>query len=162
METTIMESVPSSVLLLYGSESGTAVDLANRVCVLGARRGFAMVAEGFDAALGSGGGDPVANLRARADLCGGLVVLMVSTTGDGEVPRNMVHSWRSLLRKSITSDALSGVRFALYGLGDRGYGDKFCAAARKLDARLQQLGANQLNPRVLADDQVIFDVVLGK
>lgn len=60
----------------------------------------------------------------------------------------MENSWRALLKRSIAADALSGVRFAMYGIGDRGYGHKFCAAARKLDGRLRQLGATPLTDRV--------------
>ena len=169
-------------LLLYGSESGTAADLAARVAALGERRLLSMRPEGLDTAVGAES-DPVAALRARA-LTGsggmfagrqtppppppptrpapshptsphplGMVILMVSTMGDGEVPNNMAKFWRACLRRSLGADALAGVSYALYALGDSGYGHKYCAAGRKLDQRLQQLGAQPCVPRVLADDQ---------
>ena len=40
-------------LLLYGSESGTAADLAARVAALGERRRLSMRPEGLDAAFGA-------------------------------------------------------------------------------------------------------------
>ena len=141
-------------LLLYGSESGTAADLAARVAALGERRQLSMRPEGLDAAFGAEA-DPVAALRERAlGDSGGLVIFMVSTMGDGEVPNNMARFWRSCLKRSLGSDSLAGVSYALYALGDSGYGHKFCAAGRKFDQRLQQLGAQPFLTRVLADDQV--------
>ena len=44
------------------------------------------------------------------------------------------------------------MRFALFCLGDRAYGDQFCAAGRKLGARLLQLGAQPLCPVGYGDD----------
>ena len=52
-------------LLLYGSESGTAADLAARVAALGERRLLSMRPEGLDTAVGAEA-DPVAALRGRA------------------------------------------------------------------------------------------------
>jgi len=72
-----------------------------------------MVAAGFDAALCApgGGDDPVTCLREACAASGGLLVLLVSTTGDGEVPKNMVRFWRALLKKSLPADSLGGVGF---------------------------------------------------
>jgi len=44
------------------------------------------------------------------------------------------------------------VKFVLFALGDRAYGDLFCAAGRKLAARLVQLGAMPLCPIGYGDD----------
>jgi sulfite reductase alpha subunit-like flavoprotein len=46
------------------------------------------------------------------------VVFVASTTGDGDVPDNMVTFWRFLLRATLPGDVLSAVRFACFGLGD--------------------------------------------
>jgi sulfite reductase (NADPH) flavoprotein alpha-component len=42
------------------------------------------------------------------------------------------------------------VRYAVLGLGDRGY-DDFCQAAKLIDTRLEQLGAGRLHERVDCD-----------
>ena len=88
------------VLLLYASEGGTARDLAYRVAQLGTRRGLPMATPlGFDEALclssTSAFSDevaalaPVTRFSELAAEHHGSVVLFVSTTGDGEMPKNM-------------------------------------------------------------------------
>ncbi|CAB9499948.1 NADPH-dependent diflavin oxidoreductase 1 [Seminavis robusta] len=68
-------------------------------------------------------------------------LLFVSTTGDGVHCDSIAQTWKSLLKKSLSSNKLQGVQFALFCLGDRAYGPQFCAAGRKLAVRLMQLGA---------------------
>jgi hypothetical protein len=43
------------------------------------------------------------------------------------------------LKKNLPKTLFSGVSFSLFALGDRAYGDAFCAAGRKLAVRLVQL-----------------------
>lgn len=62
------------------------------------------------------------------------VLLVMSTTGDGEEPDNMRASWRFLLRRSLPSSSLARTRFALFGLGDSSY-PKFNAVARRMQVR---------------------------
>ncbi|KAJ2473232.1 NAPDH-dependent diflavin reductase [Coemansia sp. RSA 2322] len=64
----------------------------------------------------------------------------------------MKRFWRFLLRKSIPSDALASLEFAVFGLGDSSYA-KFNYPAKRLFRRLVQLGATPLVPRGDGDDQ---------
>jgi hypothetical protein len=64
-----------------------------------------------------------------------------------------VKLWRALLRKSLPASALSHCHVAVFGLGDSGY-VHFNVVAKKLDRRLETLGANKLLPLGLGDDQV--------
>jgi sulfite reductase alpha subunit-like flavoprotein len=50
----------------------------------------------------------------------------------------------SRLQKSLPKDQFRGVKFAMFALGDRAYGEAFCAAGRKMASRLVQLGATPL------------------
>jgi sulfite reductase alpha subunit-like flavoprotein len=89
-----------------------------------------------------------------------LLILFVSTTGDAELPSNIQSTWARLLSKSTfppsassSSTYFSNVKFALFALGDRSYGpDAFCAAGRKLAARLVQLGATPICKLGYGDD----------
>lgn len=80
-----------------------------------------------------------------------IFVFIIATCGDGHAPRNMSLFWNFLCRADLPSDVLSHLRFTIFGLGDRAY-IKFNAAARRLHARLLQLGGQSLLPLVLGDD----------
>ncbi|VDI53148.1 NADPH-ferrihemoprotein reductase [Mytilus galloprovincialis] len=60
--------------------------------------------------------------------------------------------WRFILRKNLPVNSLSQLSYAMLGLGDSAY-QKFNFVAKKLYKRLQQLGADNLLPVALADDQ---------
>lgn len=79
-------------------------------------------------------------------------MFFVSTTGDGEMPDHARPWWRFVLRRDLPATSLSSLRFAVFGLGDSTY-VRFCAAARKVAARLPQLGAKLLCERGLGDEQ---------
>lgn len=64
----------------------------------------------------------------------------------------MKNFWKFLLRKSLRSDSLSRLNFAVIGLGDSSY-QKFNFVAKRLHKRLLQLGGNALLPVALCDDQ---------
>lgn len=133
------------LLVLYGSETGTAQDVAEYVQQLAfARRLVDTQVIAMDAF-------PVAQLLPQCDM----VVFVTSTTGDGEAPENMRAAWRSLLRKNLSAEWLRGVQVAVFGLGDSSYA-KYNAVARKLQARLVQLGATEIVERGLGDDQHAF------
>nr|CCA16717.1 NADPHdependent diflavin oxidoreductase putative [Albugo laibachii Nc14] len=130
------------LVILYGSETGTAIDAAEQIQEMAFERDIA------DCTVQSlNDFDVVQNLPHVK-----IAVFCVATTGDGVAPGNMRKAWQFLLRKSLHSGWLEGVQVAVFGLGDSSY-DKYNAVARKLDARLQQLGAQRLIPRGLGDDQ---------
>ncbi|KAG7358448.1 FAD binding protein [Nitzschia inconspicua] len=69
-----------------------------------------------------------------------LLIMFVSTTGDGEHCDSIKQTWKALLQKSLSAFEQPIPTFALFCLGDRAYGPQFCAAGRKLAVRLLQLG----------------------
>ena len=128
--------------ILYGSESGTAEDVAYRI--------YRQACTAFSCAFICMDDYDMSALPTAE-----LVIFVVSTSGDGEVPANMRTFWKFLLRKSLASDSLQLLRFATFGLGDASY-EKFNAASRKLTSRLKQLGASEIVSIGLGDDQAKF------
>ncbi|KAK4529151.1 hypothetical protein CCYA_CCYA01G0008 [Cyanidiococcus yangmingshanensis] len=122
-------------LIIYGSQTGNAADAA------------AALAE----ALGPGADCRSAQFYDPAELPSEtLVLFVVSTYGDGESPDNFASFWRFLRQRCLPGDWLRTVRYAVFGLGDRSY-PKYNAVARRLDVRLNQLGAKRILPVGLGD-----------
>ena len=128
------------LVVLYGSQTGTAQEVAERVGREGARLHFLPRVSCLDSF-------PLASLPATR-----LAVYVVSTTGQGDPPDNMTAAWRFLRRRSLPPSSLTGHQFGVIGLGDSSY-PKFNHVAKKLCRRLVQLGGTALLPLGLGDDQ---------
>ncbi|KAI0144677.1 riboflavin synthase domain-like protein [Xylariaceae sp. FL1272] len=93
-----------------------------------------------------------------------LVVFVISTTGQGELPKNARVFWagqkagkgqkrrKGLLSSSLPPNCLNQVKFTSFGLGDSSY-TQFNWAARKLHKRLETLGAIEFLTRGEADER---------
>lgn len=126
--------------ILYGSQSGTAQDLAEQIwrdSKLYHLKGSVSAMDEYD----------ISKLIQER-----FVVMVCSTYGQGEEPDNMKRFWKFLLRKSLPADSLRGMFFGVLGLGDSRY-PKFNYVAKRLHKRLLQLGASALLPVGLCDDQ---------
>lgn len=87
------------------------------------------------------------------------VVIVTSTTGDGEPPDTAVKFVRRLKKKTLPGSYLSHLSYALLGLGDSNY-TNFCNCGKSLDKRLQDLGAKHFYSSGWADDAVGLEVAV--
>jgi MioC protein len=139
MQTREMMTLP--IYMLVGSQSGNAAMVAD---VLGQRlRGRSLDVQQVS--------DSVA--EAQSELLGDARVILVccSTHGDGEVPDNLRDLEAAL---SACSRRLVDTHYGLVALGDRTYGERFCAGARRVEALLSRLGARSLGEALLVDASV--------
>ncbi|XP_014675803.1 PREDICTED: NADPH-dependent diflavin oxidoreductase 1-like [Priapulus caudatus] len=129
-----------TLTILYGSQTGTTQEVAERVGREAKRRHFATKVSAMD-------DYNIADMVREQ-----VVVFLCATTGQGEEPDNMKAFWRFLLRKNLPTSSLAAVNFAVLGLGDSSY-QKFNYVAKRLYRRLLQLGGTAVVSLGLADDQ---------
>ena len=129
------------ILVLYGTQTGNSQDVAKRIGREAKRYGLQPTVQSLHSY-------DVLNLPMES----GIVVFVVATTGQGDVPDRMKAFWRFLFRKSLQTGSLKDVQFAVFGLGDSAY-VKFNVVAKKLHNRLCSLGAQNVIDRGLGDDQ---------
>ena len=91
---------------------------------------------------------PLGDLDVAALKTAGRLLIVASTTGEGDAPDTVSRFVRQVM--SETPD-LTGVRYGLLALGDRSY-TAFCGFGVALDAWLKRTGAEPLFDRVEVDD----------
>ncbi|XP_006737436.1 NADPH-dependent diflavin oxidoreductase 1 isoform X1 [Leptonychotes weddellii] len=128
------------LLVLFGSQTGTAQDVSERLGREARRRRLDCRVQALDSYS-------VVNLINEP-----LVIFVCATTGQGDPPDNMKNFWRFIFRKNLPPTSLCQMDFAVLGLGDSSYA-KFNFVAKKLHRRLLQLGGRALLPVCLGDDQ---------
>jgi sulfite reductase (NADPH) flavoprotein alpha-component len=128
------------LVVLYGSQTGTAEGLAKKTAKAAESKGFApkvVCMEKYESAE-----------LTKAEH----VLVITSTYGDGEPPDNAHSFWNWI--SSEGAPRLANTRFSVLALGDTNY-PQFCEFGKKCDERFEQLGAKRVHPR--ADCDIDYD-----
>lgn len=129
-------SVQLPVTILFGSQSGNSEQLARRL-------GEALAARGLSCNLLDMMDCRKSHLQEARRL-----LVIVSTHGEG-VPPDRALPLHELLH-SRKAPQLGHLEYTVLALGDSSY-EHFCETGRQFDARLRELGAVALHPRVECD-----------
>lgn len=135
-------------LVLYGSVTGKAESIARLILDEAKSRGFAALElKRMDVAVQEG-------LLEDSSLTQGLNMIIVSsTTGDGEQPENARLFVRRLRQLARSKASRRSINFAILGLGDSNY-NQFCNGPKEIHRLLQEWGAKQFYNPGWADDGV--------
>ncbi len=128
------------LLVLHGSNLGTAEDLARQVAEEGTARGFAAELASLDDFAGT---LPVAG-----------AVVIVSASYNGVAPDNAGGFVRWL---SDTDAALKGVNYSVFGCGNSDWAATYQSVPRAIDEKLAALGAHRMMERGEGDAREDMD-----
>ncbi|GAC1581323.1 MAG: hypothetical protein NVS3B7_16370 [Candidatus Elarobacter sp.] len=130
------------LLVLFGSNLGTSEDAARRLADLAAAQGFAVRVAWLD------------DFAGKLPTDGG--VLIVCASYNGAPPDNAAAFYR-WLAGGLAPDALAGVRYAVFGCGNRNWASTYQAVPRFIDEKLAAYGAERLFARGEGDAQDDLD-----
>lgn len=120
------------LLVLYGSNLGTAEELATRLADLAEVNGFKTKLAPLD--------DAVGQLPDK----GGVVIVCASYNG---APPDNAAKFIEWLDSDLAADALKGVRYVVFGCGNRDWAATYQAIPRRIDERLAAHGAHRVVER---------------
>lgn len=123
----------ASVLLIWGSQTGNAEEVAAACAATLAGRGITVVSREMSAVS-------MEDLAQTRNL-----LVITSTFGDGGPPDNAATLWGAVNAPDAAS--LPELEYAVFAIGDPSYED-FCGHGRRIDERLQALGATRMLARV--------------
>jgi cytochrome P450 / NADPH-cytochrome P450 reductase len=138
-----MKQHHTPLLVLFGSNLGTAEDIAHHIAEDGEARGFSATVAALD--------DYTHNLPRE----GALVVVSASYNGTPPDNADKFCSW--IKDTKLATDAFSGVKYTVFGCGNREWASTFQAIPRLIDDNLTQHGAKRIYQRGEGDASDDFD-----
>ncbi len=131
------------LLVLYGSNMGTAEGVAHRLAEGGEARGFAVTIAPLDEYAGA--------LPTEGAVC------IVTASYNGTPPDNARRFVDWLRSGDLESDALRGVNYSVFGCGHRDWAATYQQVPQLIDALLAEHGANRVHERGEGDGSADFD-----
>lgn len=79
------------------------------------------------------------------------LIVICSTTGNGDMPDNSITWWRQFKQRTTNKDTFEGINFLVLALGNSNY-TKFCYCGKTIDKRLEELSGNRIMELTCVDD----------
>ena len=130
------------LVVLFGSNLGTAEEFARHIAEVADAGGFATTLAPLD--------DFAGKLPKQVPL------VIVCGSYNGAAPDNACEFYR-WLRSDVAAGSLDGVRYTVFGCGNRDWASTYQTVPRTIDERLAALGAERLHPRGEGDAREDLD-----
>jgi len=131
------------LLILFGSNLGTAEGIATRLAREGTARGFAVTAGALDDHAGEFPHDGAA--------------IIVTASYNGTPPDNAAQFCEWLQDPGPAADACSGLRYTVFGCGNTDWAATYQAVPQLIDAGLERRGATRVHRRGEGNAAADFD-----
>jgi cytochrome P450/NADPH-cytochrome P450 reductase len=131
------------LLILFGSNLGTAEGIATRLAREGTARGFAVTANPLDDHAG--------------DLPNDGAAIIVTASYNGTPPDNAAKFCAWLQDSGTAADACTGLRYAVFGCGNTDWAATYQVIPQLIDAGLETLGATRVYRRGEGNAAADFD-----
>jgi len=133
----------TALMVLFGSNLGTAEGIASRIAQDGSDRGYAVTLGPLD--------DHTGDLPHE----GALVVVCASY--NGQPPDNAERFCRWITNSATPSDAGAGLAFSVFGCGNMDWASTYQAVPTLIDTQLEAHGARRVHARGEGDARSDFD-----
>jgi cytochrome P450 / NADPH-cytochrome P450 reductase len=131
------------LLILYGSNLGTTEAIAHQIADDGQTHGYATTVAPLD--------DYVGELPKEG------AVVIASSSYNGTPPDNAARFFDWLCNDSLSTEALKGVSYTVFGCGDRDWAATYQRVPKMIDSQMEAHGARRLYQRGEADASDDFD-----
>ena len=134
-----------TVYILYGSQTGNAESITKILCeeILN-KTDMECV---YDTLNNSG--------NISLDVVKYLLVIC-STTGNGDMPDNSIKWWRQFKQPKSNKGTFEGIKFLVLALGNSNY-SKFCYCGKMIDKRLVEMSGTRMMELTCVDDATDMD-----
>ncbi|XKL60361.1 hypothetical protein PGB90_001377 [Kerria lacca] len=136
-----LQSSGRSLIVFYGSQTGTGEEFASRIAKEGTKYGMkGMVADPEECDM--------EELTRLKEIKNSLAVFCLATYGEGDPTDNAMDFFEWLHNGNAD---LTGLRYAVFGLGNKTY-EHYNEVAIKVDKKMEELGATRVFELGLGDD----------
>jgi len=126
------------IYILYGSQTGNAEEISNQIYNLLKYNDFNCIHSSLNKTIENDSFNFIKD-NSKED---NHIIIICSTTGNGDPPENSSKFWRKIKNKNLHNHLLEKIHYTVLGLGDTNY-DKFCQMGKNLDKRFQNLGGKK-------------------
>ena len=125
-----------NIYLLYGSQTGNSEEICKNIYLelfnLGYNSKYSSLNECINKDLN------VFNFIEKKSDEKDIVIIICSTTGNGEAPCNANIFYNKLKNRNQQKDLFNNIQYSILGLGDTNY-NKFCEIGKNIDKRFSEL-----------------------